>query len=257
MSLKSLLRRIVPASWRPWIRRYHTRAYYFGLARRCNICGGRWRSFLPHGIDLPPAYHAEPDFLCPMCRSKPPHRLVCLYLDAHQELFVRGGLLVHVAPEHGFGPRLANAAAAHGMCYRSGDIRAAGDAHLDIVNMPFPDGSVSLFYCCHVLNSLQDDRAALREVFRVLHPNGLAILQVPAFYSGKTTQETNSAEERMAVFGDDGIYRNYTDDDFRNRLRATGFEVSVFSTTELPPQIVGCLQLKREFVHLCRKSKQA
>ncbi len=97
----------------------------------------------------------------------------------------------------------------------------------------------------------------MREVLRVLHPDGLAILQVPAFYWGETTQETNSAEERMAAFGDDGIYRNYTDDDFRNRLRATGFEVSVFSTTELPPQIVGCLQLKREFVHLCRKSKQA
>jgi len=128
-----------------------------------------------------------------------------------------------------------------------------GDRHIDLLDLPFADSSVSLVYCCHVLNSLQDDRAAMREVFRVLHPEGLAILQVPAFHQGVTTLETNSAQERMATFGDDGIYRCYTNDDYEARLRSTGFEVRAFRASDVAPGLVEYHQLKREVLHLCRK----
>ena len=144
-----------------------------------------------------------------------------------------------------------------GLTYRAGSISGHGDQHIDLLDLPFDNHSIAAIYCCHVLNSLQDDRAAMREVARVLHPDGVAFLQVPAFYSGATTLETNSAAERMATFGDDGIYRCYTNDDYEGRLRETGFEVSAFRASDVTPGQVQYHQLKNEVMHICRHPRGA
>ena len=248
----SSLKSFVPIAWRPQLRRAYTRFRHFGFSRHCNICGARLHRFVAYGVATAD-YPVAPDFLCPLCRSKPPHRLTSHYCAIHPEVFVAGGKLVHVAPEAGLGLQLSRWAEAAGMGYRSGDIRDPEERRLDILHLPFADGSVHLFYCCHVLNALQDDLAAMREVFRVLHPEGLAILQVPAFYGGATTLEARTPAERLSIFADELVYRNYTDADYRERLRAAGFLVTSFDACDLPADLVQRLQLKKEVVHLCRK----
>ena len=161
--------------------------------------------------------------------------------------------MVHVAPEPELGRRLRNRAANGGMRYRSGAITGRGDRFLDILNLPVAANSVDLFYCCHVLNALQDDRSAMREVLRVLHPQGTAVLQVPAYYGGSSTLETNSHAERLRVFRDDGIYRCYTPQGFVERLRETGFVVEVFRASLFPASVVRRCALKEEVLHVCRK----
>ena len=102
------------------------------------------------------------------------------------------------------------------------------------------------------LNALQ--AGAERYVSVGLWDNVLApILQVPAFHEGLTTLETHSAEERVETFGDDGIYRCYTNDDYEARLRAAGFAVEAFRADEVADNLVQRYQLKREVLHLCRK----
>jgi SAM-dependent methyltransferase len=171
----------------------------------------------------------------------------------HPQLFTQGGILLHVAPEHGLSRKLANNARSAGMCYRHGDLSGCGETYLDLLDLPIATDSITLVYCCHVLNAMADDVRAMREVYRVLHPEGLAILQVPAFYEGATTLETNSADDRMAIFGDGGIYRCYTNDDYETRLRSVGFEVQAFRASDVADELVHYHQLKREVVHLCRK----
>jgi SAM-dependent methyltransferase len=224
----------------------YTRMRHAGLARQCNICGARLRQFVAHGI--PP----EPAFLCPACGSKPPHRLAACFFASHDSIWLPGGLLVHIAPEPALGRRLATLSRQHGMRYVAGGLNGVGPSRMDILALPFADQSVHLIYCCHVLNCLQDDRRAMSEVRRVLHPEGLAILQVPAFHLGDTTFETNGQADRMAAFGDDGIHRCYTDEDYQSRLRASGFQVDVFSACMLPATQVQKHELKRETMHLCR-----
>lgn len=51
----------------------------------------------------------------------------------------------------------------------------------EIGAMPFPDASFDLAVVTDVIEHVDDDRGALAEVWRVLRPNGKAILTVPAF----------------------------------------------------------------------------
>ena len=173
--------------------------------------------------------------------------------ERHQSLFRTGGVMVHVAPEPELGRRLRKRTAIGGMQYRSGAINGSGDQFLDVLKLPVAANSVDLFYCCHVLNMLQDDRSAMQEVLRVLHPQGTAVLQVPAYYHGASTLETNSRAERLRVFGDVGIYRCYTSQDYVARLRETGFVVEIFRARFLPASIVRRCALKEEVLHVCRK----
>jgi SAM-dependent methyltransferase len=241
-----LLKGLVPTPWRPRLRAAYTRIAHAGWHRRCNICGARLRGFLAHGI--PP----EPDFLCPLCRSKPPHRLSSTYFDQHPELFRRGGILLHVAPEPGLGRKLREAASRHAMTYRCGSITGNGHSFIDLRHLPFDAGTVDLVYCCHVLNAMSEDRQAMAELRRVLAPGGVALLQVPAFGTGPNTVETSGAAERMQEFGDEGIYRRYTNADYRARLEAAGFAVEEFRAESLPGPDRERHQLKQEHVHVCR-----
>lgn len=245
--MKQVLKAIVPASQRPIVRRLYSRVRCLGLTRRCPVCLSFLRRFIPHGIP------AQEEALCPVCRSKAPHRLAEVFFARHQSLFRAGGLMVHVAPEPELRRRLRKRTAIEGMQYRSGAINGGGDQFLDILALPISVNSVDLFYCCHVLNALQDDRSAMREVLRVLHPQGTAVLQVPAYHCGASTLETHSRAERLRVFQDDGIYRCYTPQDYVDRLQETGFIVETFRASLLPASIVRRYALKDEVLHVCRK----
>lgn len=218
----------------------------FGLSHQCPICGSRLRAFLPHGN--PP----DPNCVCPVCASKAPHRLAWLFFKNSPELFRSGGLCVHVAPEPELGRQLQRRAEAVGMTYRGGNISASGDQYMDILDLPFEDQCVDLFYCCHVLNSMNEDRQAMREVRRVMRPSGTAVLQVPAFYEGETTLEAGPDEaDRLKIFSDVGISRCYTDADYTDRLKEAGFEVRHYRATDFPESDVVRYSLKAEVFHVC------
>ena len=94
---------------------------------------------------------------------------------------------------------------------------------MDLTDTHLPDASRTLVWCSHVLEHIADDRAALREVFRVLAPGGLLVLQVPI--GGETTLEDPSVtddESRLRTFRRRttcGLYGR----DLSDRIEAAGF----------------------------------
>jgi SAM-dependent methyltransferase len=50
----------------------------------------------------------------------------------------------------------------------------------DLVNCPLPDHSVDVIIALNVLEHINDDRAALEQIHRILKPGGYAIIEVPA-----------------------------------------------------------------------------
>jgi SAM-dependent methyltransferase len=99
---------------------------------------------------------------------------------------------------------------------------------LDVMMVPFPAESFDLVICNHVLEHVCDDRAAMRELCRVLRPGGRAVLQVPIARALATTLEDPTAvteADRIRMFGQRDHVRLYAASDCMRRLENAGVRV--------------------------------
>ena len=95
----------------------------------------------------------------------------------------------------------------------------------DLTQIGFADETFDVIYASHVLEHVQDDRQAMKEIFRILKVGGWAILQVPL--SGETTYEDPrivDPKEREQAFGQHDHVRVYGQD-YYQRLTDVGFVV--------------------------------
>lgn len=126
----------------------------------------------------------------------------------------------------------------------------------DVGRLPFAEDTFDLLVCYHVLEHVPDDRAAIRELARVLRPGGIALLQVP-HRSGQPTDEDPSApeEERLRRFGQEDHVRYYGCD-FEDRLLDNGLQPWRFRPRDLVSEReLGRMALMAsETVWLCRPS---
>jgi SAM-dependent methyltransferase len=135
--------------------------------------------------------------------------------------------LLHLAPEHSIERLLRGLPQ---LAYTTADIASPlADERFDITAIPRADESFDAIICSHVLEHVDDDRAAMRELRRVLRPGGWAIVMVPVDDTRAETYEdptiTEPAERRRAFHQEDHV-RVYGRD-FPERLRAAGFEVTL------------------------------
>lgn len=79
-------------------------------------------------------------------------------------------------------------------------------------SLPFPTRSFNLVTLFDVLEHIQDEKGALEETFRVLKPQGLVLLTVPAY-------QFLWSEHDVSL----GHYRRYTKERLRQILRGAGF----------------------------------
>lgn len=101
------------------------------------------------------------------------------------------------------------------------------DVKADICDLPFDSDTYDIIFCNHVLEHIPDDRKAMQELYRVLKPGGMAILQIPQDLKRENTFEDNSItdrRERAEIFGQYDHVRIYGRDYF-DKLRTIGFTV--------------------------------
>lgn len=185
----------------------------------CPCCETESDEFRPFGV------RPRPNAACPCCGSLERHRLLWLFLQEHRLLSGRRRML-HVAPE----PALAqHFRRVPGLTYVTGDLFKRERVRFDITALPFLDGCFDAVVCSHVLEHIPDDRQAMRELRRVLAPNGWAMLQSPINGRLEVTFEdptVTSPEDRFRLFGQHDHVRWYGRD-YANRLREGGFAVTV------------------------------
>jgi len=186
-------------------------ARHVGLRHRCPVCGTPLRAFADAQL---------PASRCPRCGSLQRHRHLWIFLE--REMDVRGRVL-HLAPEAGLERALR---ARPGVDYVSGDLEpGAAMLTLDLQRLALADASFDWILCSHVLEHVPDDRAAMRELRRVLCPGGTLIVQVPMY--GEATDEDPSVtdpSQRRARFGQHDHVRVYGSD-VADRLRDAGLTV--------------------------------
>jgi len=225
-SFKMLLKKLVPGRLRRPLARLADRVVprrvmYFGRAHYCPICRARLRRFR----DFTPTYR---NVECPVCELHPRHRLLWLYLTHQLRLFETGRLsLLHFAPEKLFAEAFLRTPTIQ---YTSADLSSpVAMVKVDICRIPYPDASFDAILCSHVLEHVDDDSTAMRELFRVLKPGGWAILQVPIDESREQTLEDpaiQTPEDREKFYWQHDHVRLYGRD-YPERLRQAGFEVEI------------------------------
>jgi SAM-dependent methyltransferase len=218
----------------------------------CPVCGSVADGFLPFGMVRP-----KPERRCPTCGSLERHRLIWLYFQRKTNLFTDPVKMLHIAPEAFVQERLRSFG---NIDYLSADLASPrAMVKMDITDIQYPDSSFDVVFASHVLEHIPDDVQAMRELRRVLRPDGWAVLQVPMW--GPRTKEdptVTDPAERARLFGQDDHVRMYGHDgEYERRLRRAGFDVTVERfTAELGPEQTHRYRLlETEDVYLCRKGE--
>jgi predicted SAM-dependent methyltransferase len=209
---------------------------------QCVFCGGGFRKMFPKGTDndvlrkyrIVGAGRRE-NAECPWCGSSDRERLLYLFLKNKTGIFSEKMRLLHVAPEWRLEKLFRKCPQLE---YVTSDINGKVDVLSDLQKLPFESKSFDAIICSHVLEHIDDDRKAMRELFRVLKKGGWAVLQVPISRILKKTIEDPSIKtpaERLHVFGQEDHVRIYGRD-YVVRLKKTRFDVKIISAKEFDAQ---------------------
>lgn len=263
--IKSLILKAVPpgvhSAARP-VYKWLYSLYYAGTRHKCPSCGAYLRKFIPDGIISP----LFPDIVgarwhtkgrCPRCDTMPRHRLMHLFIMNKTGLFrdrTRRLNVLQFAPEYST-IRLMRK---YGhIKYFSADLYSRfAEYKMDILDIKFESNFFNAVLCQHVLEHIEDDIKAMKELFRVLKPGGWAILQVPVRETVKTFENPayKTPEDRLKFYGQSDHVRIYGWD-YKERLESAGFKVEVIDYPgELGPEAIERYGLdKDEKVYFCTR----
>lgn len=194
--------------------------FYIGNKVECPVCSKHFRKFLPYGNQ------GQDNRLCPSCLSLERHRLIWLYLKEKTSFFTDNLDVLHIAPEQPFYKRFEKL---ENLNYITADLESPiAKVKMDIREMPFEDNSFDVLLCNHVLEHIDDELKATKEIYRVLKSGGWAILQVPLDTGLETTYEDLSItdpKKREKHFGQYDHVRLYGRD-YAQRLEKSGLKVT-------------------------------
>jgi SAM-dependent methyltransferase len=251
-SLSTIKRNYYRVTWR----RFRGRGY------TCNYCGAEYKKFVPEypGPGIAGALRAHSviagfgdNAICPNCLSKNRERLLKAVIAEY--LPIAGKRLLHFSPERNLYRWLRQQAAVTTVDLAPGFYRDIDPqiTFADATKLSFADGSFDVVIANHILEHIPDDRKAMREIYRVLNPQGVAILQVPYSETLAATieePEINDPDRQAARFGQKDHVRIYALRDYVQRLEAAGFRVRLLDPPALSAFRIYAIQ-ENETVILC------
>lgn len=200
--------------------------WYIGKGKECPLCGCRRRKFLPYGYVT-----QRENALCPNCLALERHRTLWLWLLRESDIG-RGAMalprLLHVAPEVALMRKFSRIYAKQPADYVTADLESPlADLHFDIQHIPLEDESFDAVICNHIMEHVEDDRLAMREILRIMRKGGWGVILSPVYLQRDKTFEDDTITdeaERTRIFGQYDHRRIYGRD-YAERLREAGFEV--------------------------------
>lgn len=191
---------------------------YIGNKHYCPVCESGLSHFRSKG--------------CPKCGAGIRHRTMWLFLQRKTNFFKANLSVLHFAPEHCFYKKFKKQS---NLKYLSADIGSPrAMVEVDMTNIQYPDNVFNVLISSHVLEHVENDLKAMKELCRVQDPNGWSIHLAPIDYSRTETFEdpsVKSLEERARIFGHYDHKRIYGTD-YKKRLESAGFKVVVFKTSD-------------------------
>ena len=229
--------------------------WYIGKGKECPLCGCRRRKFLPYGYVT-----QRENALCPNCLALERHRTLWLWLLRESDIG-RGAMalprLLHVAPEVALMRKFSKIYASQPEKYVTADLESPlADMHFDIQHIPLEDESFDAVICNHILEHVEDDHQAMREILRILRKGGWGVILSPIDMQREETFEDDTITdeaERTRIFGQYDHRRIYGRD-YAKRLEKAGFEVYECDYANLiPAKEKELYALTDELLYIVRK----
>lgn len=227
-------------------------AWFVGARHGCPCCGWRMRAFAQGGG----SFRTRPAGYCPRCNAKARHRRVWLFLRERTALLSAPHRVLEVAPHRSMSRALSRQP---NLDYVGVDLepRDRTTVRGDVTDLPLDDEDFDAAICVHVLEHVEDDRSAIRELHRVLRPGGWALVNVPYDPAHPTYEDASvtTASGRRAAFGEATHVRLYGTD-LPERLAAVGFDVVADHGDHVSPETITEYGLTTdESIFLCRKPR--
>ena len=248
-NMKYTIRKILPRKVGALLSRsiyvYEVFTYMVGIGKyqrrvTCTLCGNTGTFY---AVGHPPRYNA----MCPVCNSLERHRLIAL-LNDREKLFANKSVL-HFAPEQSVKALIKREC----QYYLSADLDVRqADIALNIEKIDLPDHTWDVVVASHILEHV-NDMLALKEIFRILRPNGFLLAMVPIIEGWEKTYEDESINTpalRELHFSQCDHIRFYGRD-FLTRLSESGFSVRTFTASGDESVKFGLLRGEKIFI--CNK----
>lgn len=225
---------------------------YYGNKFEDPISGKTYRKFLPYGYS---GRAKRDNVLCPGSLSLERHRLLWLYLKNKTDFFTKKRKMLHIAPEQCFYKLFK---AMPNLDYKTGDYNSPiADIHFDLHQAPFEDNTFDVIFCNHVLEHVEDANQCMRELYRIMKPDGFGIFQIPQDVNRYETYEDKSItseRDREIHFWQKDHVRLFGLD-YKDKLAAAGFKVVVEDyTKDISAELAERYRLpKGELLYYCTK----
>ncbi|WP_143962045.1 class I SAM-dependent methyltransferase [Litoribacter populi] len=221
---------------------------YKGNKVSCTVCQSGFKKFLPYGRK------GRDNALCPKCLALERHRLMYLFLKEKTPFFEKQLKVLHVAPELCFIDKFE---AMGNLEYITGDLESPlAKVKMDIHQIPFEDETFDVVFCNHVMEHVDDDISACKEINRVLKKDGWGIVQSPVYQLPETLEDKSITDpaERERLFGQRDHVRKYGID-YASRLSKSGLNVIGDNYVKtLPKEMVEKHALPiNEIIYYCTK----
>lgn len=215
-------------------------AYIGEKAKCCNVCNNEvFFMPIPAGYEMMRKRYgflywnadfqleSRENYSCPICGAYDRDRLMIAFLE---EVKAEGSEKLRMLQ---IAPSLAierYALSREDISYESTDLMMQGVTFCaDIQHMDMVDNETyDIIVCSHVLEYVENDIQAMKELHRILKPDGVCLVLVPLIVGKMDTEEQWGCgiEENWRRFGQGDHSRLYGKMDFIERLQCAGFYVN-------------------------------
>ena len=208
-----------------------------GKQKRCRCCGEKvyYWPLSDYYVQQGDKYHAKrhiwqmlnkKEYMCPCCNSSDRDRLIVSFLEwLELENATGEESVLHIAPAGSISHWIYENCP--GITYHTTDLYMKGVTfQIDIQNMKgIQDESYDYIICSHVLEHVQDDRKAMRELHRILKKSGMVLFLVPVALDIEHIDEEwgLTEEENWQRFEQGDHCRIYAQQELVERLEESGF----------------------------------
>jgi SAM-dependent methyltransferase len=179
-------------------------------------------------------------YTCPSCGAADKDRLYALYLTEYLANNSNISIL-DIAPAKAL-KKFINTYKNNK--YRTADLYMKGvDDKVDITNMDiYSSDKFDFVICSHVLEHVENDILAMKEIFRILSKTGKGIIMVPISLDLECDYELNklmTEDERWQHYGQNDHVRGYSKNGFMNKLKSVGFEIEEITVKNYSKELFG------------------